>query len=149
MPTRYKFFPVLLGYHPVSAGNTASTKWRSAWESAPQSLRITQAAMLISPVDLIGPLYNATGEQEFLEFFVKGTDQDLVPREKPFDIGSQVGLDVVLLEIGREMGQLAGHVVDNADSSEIDATISRMHRWAETLRIKVRSIAGDTTPQSD
>jgi hypothetical protein len=105
--------------------------------------------MLISPVDLIGPLYNATGEQEFLEFFVKGTDQDLVPREKPFDIGSQVGLDVVLLEIGREMGQLAGHVVDNADSSEIDATISRMHRWAETLRIKVRSIAGDTTPQSD
>jgi hypothetical protein len=83
--------------------------------------------MLISPVDLIVPLYNATGEQEFLEFFVKGTDQDLVPREKPFDIGSQVGLDVVLLEIGREMGQLAGHVVDNADSSEIDATISRMH----------------------
>lgn len=73
------------------------------------------------PVDLIGKLYTATGDAEFLNFILAGTDQMLTPRK-----GTKVQKDLAseTLEAMAAVGRLA----EDVQSSKGDGILSEIEK---------------------
>lgn len=90
------------------------------------------------PVDLVGKLYNATGDIEFLNFILNGTDQMLTPRH-----GSPIQKDLTseTLEAFAAAGKLAeeinaskGNGISEIERKRINNRIDQAEKELEDVR---------------
>ena len=90
------------------------------------------------PPDLIGPLYNATRDQDFLNFILNDTDQMLAARQAAREVRSvlEETLDVAAAAGG--LSQLVQRAMADGDIDEVEArrvqrSINNVHRELEEL----------------
>jgi len=109
----------------------------------PQTFYKYMSGQSTFPPDLIGKLYNATGEPAFLNFILNDTDQMLAPRQRP-EAGKSVLEET--LEVASATGDLAQKVqkaladgyVDKFEAARIIKSINNVHKELEDLAQKVK-----------
>ena len=144
MAAQFKGFPALLYYHLIHSGKHRIEEVARKVGVSASALYKHAEGEINFPPDLIPNLYNATGEKDFVDFLVKGTDQMLTPRPGAKSDGRSLELET--LDVTSEVGELAAHIrkaiedgrVSEIEIRQIERTLNALQREVEEVRQKVR-----------
>ncbi len=96
------------------------------------------------PPDMIAPLYNATGDSEFIDYFLRETNLRAVPRN---GTEKSAGLLEEALDVGVAVGHLSEEIkqalhdgyVCEREKERIERAIESLYTQIEELRLCVKS----------
>lgn len=143
----HKGFQTLLYRHLEMSGKYSVKAVAGALGIPTSTLYKYVEGELTFPADLIGPLYRATGEREFIDYLLAETDLTATPR--PVAPGESKAIELETLDVSAFAGQLAGEVakavadrkISQREAAEIEVTINRLASLIEQLRNSVRRAA--------
>ena len=140
-----KGFQTLLYRHLIMGEKHAVKIVAPAIDAAPTTLYRYAEGELTFPPDLIGPLYMAIKEREFIDYILERTDLQAVPRAAA--ARDERSLELETLDVAAFVGQLSteigkavtdGHI-DAREARAIEDTVNRLVSEIEQVRLKARA----------
>lgn len=144
MPSKFnnRGFQTLLYYKLILKKQYNAQQTAKAMNLSPSTFYHYISGEQTFPVDLVAPLYNVTGDPEFLNFILNDTNMMLTPRQK-----SNPKKDVIqeTLDVGVAMGMVIKQVQQAYEDGDINQNekesvigfVNSAHMELEELRGKI------------
>lgn len=144
MTVQYRAWPSLLYYHLIHSGKHDLREVAKKMMVNPDSLYKWAEGVNTFPPELAGPLYNATGEIEFLESLMKDTGMMVVPRPMANGAGKPVLNEVI--DVVGAVGDMANHFnkamadgkLDSREISRAEKLLNKVQREVEDVRQRIK-----------